>query len=840
MTYNKSEPPRLGHYLPDAFKTLLPGIAVLCLLLAAHYKITLDQESDLILQKAQATTELTHQMMDTRLREMTSDARILADHVSSVGLESLRARDLTGYFLRFASHKPAYAQLRFIAANGRELVRINNVGGLVAVPPAQLQNKSGRYYFQQGVTLASGEVYISPFDLNVEQGKVEENNPTLRVAAAVRQGNKVLGIVVLNLNGAELFEQVWGSAAIAADAIALVSSNGFSLIRPQAETNRLTFSNSNPLAEKSPDLWQKISRVPQGQILFKNSFFSFSSLDVDQAIGNNQWKIFTILNEGALQQVNAQFAYTNLPLYGLMALMIVGISILHARHQYRHQQVQEHNAYERSFRHLLEEIELAAVSLDRAGNIRFCNDYFLALTGYQRSDVDGGNWLQMFIPKEYQLGDSKQISETFSGQRAAAPYQGNILTREQESLTLAWTCTLQQNSDGFVEQISLVGEDITARLEAEKEIRLLTQAVEQSANTVMMTNTLGGITYVNPAFCNLTGYQPEEVLGRNPSFLKSGYTSDDQYLELWQLLRKGETWQGEFHNRKKNGELFWESVVISPVRDSQGKTMAYIAVKQDVTEEKRLQTELEQETRERVRNEQLAAVGRMANMVAHDLRNPLSSIKVGLQMTSRKPDLDSGSRELCQISLDQIRHMEGILEDMLTYARPDELRQEWLSINQLLEQVVMGQLRLIQDRNVFIDQDFDNNLPRIYADPVKLRQAIQNLVVNAIQAAEASESQIARVALKTRLLFSDQGHKLEIAISNNGSTIDPCICDKVFEPFYTTKAKGTGLGLAIVQRIIQQHTGQVRLEPMAESGTRAVVLLPVESIAEVVKEEMQA
>lgn len=827
MSRLNQDSPSARSYLPAALKLLVPGWLLLGMILVAHFNITLDRESSLILQQQRANSELTRQMMADRLREMTADARILADHVGSVsaGLNSWAA--LTDYFLRFANHKPAYSQLRFIDASGMEQVRINNNERIEAVAPAQLQNKAARYYFQKSVGLHSGQVYISPFDLNVEQGQVEENNPTLRVASAVYSRGQVLGIVVLNLDGADLFEAVWGNAAIATDAIALVSRNGFSLIRPQAEKNRVSFSDQNPLAENAPQLWERIDGTPKGQLIHSNSFYSFTSLNMDNASGNHAWKIFTILNEQALQRAEDEFVLQNSPFYTLLALMIAVGAVVNSRHQLRHQHVLEHNAYERSFRHLVEEIDLAAISISPEGRVLFCNDHFLDITGYQRSQVLDEIWWERFVATGQKENCQQNLEQGFSEHRSPSPFQGRVITQKGTVITLSWTCSLQLNSDGQTEHMALVGEDITARLAAEKEVRLLKQAVEQSANTVMITDTRGCITYVNPAFCQLSGYAMDEVLGRNPRLLKSGYTTDEQYQKLWQTLKEGGIWQGEFHNRKKNGDIFCERAVISPVRDKRGMTLAFIAVKQDITEEKRLQNELEKETAQRVRNEQLAAVGRMANMVAHDLRNPLSSIKVGLQMTSRKPGLDEGSQELCQISLDQIRHMEGILEDMMAYSRPDDLRREWISVNQVLEQVMLAQLRLIQDRNVFIDQDVDAHLPTVYADPVKLRQAIQNLVINAIQAAEASDNQIARVALKTRLQFTDQGHKVVLEIINNGSTIDPCLRDKVFEPFYTTKAKGTGLGLAIVQRIIQQHHGDVMLDPLTCGGTRARVSLPL-------------
>jgi len=826
--------PRWRDYLRDLLAIVVPGLLLLLVLVVAHYRITLEQASQLMLAQEQATTELTRQLMRTRLNEMMADVKVLADTVSRQAAEPDRTQ-LTASFLQLARHKPGYSQLRFIDARGMEVVRVNNGPSPRAVAADQLQNKARRYYVAQSQNLPPGQVYISRFDLNMEQGQLQHGQPTLRVAAPVvgRQGER-RGIVVLNLSGEQLVEQVWGQAPIGADAIVLVSGHGYSLVRPDAQQGRVQFFPDNPLAEHSPQLWRKLNGAEQGQFIQDDQLYAYASLVIPQAQGNARWKIFTLRDGSALGAVKSRFGWHNLPLYGLLALTLCVVALVNARHRRRHQQVMAHTAYERSFRLLLEQIQLAAVSLDRQGRVVFCNDHFVSLSGYARQDILGQDWVEAFVPLSRRRELNALFARAFDQGQVPDTRHGEVVTADGQQRVIAWTPTLQHNADGNIVQLSLVGEDISDRLAAEKSLYQLKQAVEQSANTVVMTDTRGLITYVNPAFCRLTGYSVEQMVGARPSILKSGHTSDEAYQQLWQALREGRTWQGEFHNRKKNGELFWERALISPVRDDLGQTLSYIAIKQDITEEKRLKTELEQATRERVRHEQLAAVGRMASMVAHDLRNPLSSVKVGLQMTSRKADLDDESREICQISLDQVRHMEGILEDLLAYSRPDALSLEWLNVNQLLEQVVMGQLRLIKDRNVFIDRDFDPRLPTLNADPVKLRQALQNLVVNAIDAAQGEGNQLARVSLQTRLIFTDHGLKVALTISNNGGSIDPCMCLKVFEPFFTTKAKGTGLGLAIVQRIVQQHRGRVTLEPapLPQVGTRACVILPLDQLTD--------
>jgi PAS domain S-box-containing protein len=135
--------------------------------------------------------------------------------------------------------------------------------------------------------------------------------------------------------------------------------------------------------------------------------------------------------------------------------------------------------------------------------------------------------------------------------------------------------------------------DVTGRKQTEDTLRQLSRAVEQSPASIVITDPAGKIEYANPKCIEITGYTLAEMLGKNPSILKSGEKSQVAYQELWQIITAGREWRGEFHNRKKNGELYWESASISPIRDPAGQVTHYVAVKEDITARK--QTEAERE-----------------------------------------------------------------------------------------------------------------------------------------------------------------------------------------------------------------------------------------------------
>jgi len=137
-----------------------------------------------------------------------------------------------------------------------------------------------------------------------------------------------------------------------------------------------------------------------------------------------------------------------------------------------------------------------------------------------------------------------------------------------------------------------IARDITERKKAEEQFKLLSTAIEQSPASVMITDTDGKITYVNPRFLEITGYQEEEVIGSTPRILKSGKTPQEKYENLWRTILEGKTWFGEFYNKKKNGEFFWELASVSPIKNNKGNITNFIAVKEDITERKRTEVEL--------------------------------------------------------------------------------------------------------------------------------------------------------------------------------------------------------------------------------------------------------
>lgn len=802
--------------------------------------------------------DLVRRTITSDIANVVSDLMFLAERSAQERhLDRARARrNVAREFLVFARNKRIYDHIRFLGTDGRELVRINYADGRSRVIPGKdLQDKSQRYYFREALDTPRGEIYMSPLDLNIEAGEIERPlKPMIRFATPVfdHEGRKQ-GILFLNYLGDNLIQRFKRVAINISDHVQLVNSAGYWISSPDpAQEWGFMFNNDRTFGARYPEAWKRISSGDAGQFVTGQGMFTFSTvyplqiarlsaregIDPDLAVLRSQlrpeldgyyWKVISHVQPAALGASPGDFLRRNLLLYTTLLALLGIISLYLAHSRLRHRQAVAQNEYEKRFRNTLEDIQLAAVTLDSKARILFCNDFLLQLTGWRREEILGRDWVELFVP-ERQRGAARQQMES----NLPAISQPQILTRSGKLLLISWNITHSWNQEGDLTSITAIGEDITERQRAQEDLRKLSRAVEQSPSVVMIVNRQGEIEYVNPKFCQITGYRPEEVIGKNPRILKSGETSQEEYRNLWNTLLSGGIWRGELHNRKKNGELFWEAAAISPVRDQSGKITHFLAVKEDITERKRLEQEVEKHNRELARTHALAVVGRMANMIAHDLRNPLSSIKMTLQILGkqRRRQLHENSRELCDIALEQVRYMEEMLADLLTYSRADTLKPEWLSIDRLLDTAVGVVQKKIDEFGVRISTSCQPGLPTICADATKLRQVFSNLIINAAQATEQKPPAERRVEIRTRFLLTGEGPRIQVEVLDNGRGIDPAQHDNLFEPFFTTRAKGSGLGLAIVKRIIEQHRGSVRLLPRKGGGTRALVTLPTSAIRE--------
>jgi two-component system NtrC family sensor kinase len=372
-------------------------------------------------------------------------------------------------------------------------------------------------------------------------------------------------------------------------------------------------------------------------------------------------------------------------------------------------------------------------------------------------------------------------------------------------------------------------EDALARARAtEEKLQILSSAIEQSPVSIVITDAQGLIEYVNPKFSQMTGFGVEESLGRNPRFLKSGKTSQDDYRRLWATITGGNVWQGEFQNIKKNGELFFESATISPVKNRQGEITHYIAIKEDITEKRKLEEQLRQA-------QKMEAIGTLAGGVAHDFNNILTAIigygnLMEMKMTGDDPLLASLKQILAAAD-----RAADLTRSLLAFSRKQIINPQPVDLNEVVRQ--MGHfLQRIIGEDIELKSAFDGERLTVNADSGQIGQVMMNLATNARDAMpgggtlsiETAKAEIGE-AFINNYGFGTPGEYALISITDTGSGMDEETRKRLFEPFFTTKevGKGTGLGLAIVYGIVKQHNGYITVSSEPGQGTTIAVYLPL-------------
>jgi len=356
----------------------------------------------------------------------------------------------------------------------------------------------------------------------------------------------------------------------------------------------------------------------------------------------------------------------------------------------------------------------------------------------------------------------------------------------------------------------------------------LSQAVEQSAEAIFITDIEGDIQYVNPAFENHTGFTREEVIGSNPRILNARKTDVAVYRSMWKNLSEGKVWSGRFINKRKDGSLFeWEST-ISPIHSEAGQIVSYVAASKDITKEVQLEDQLRQA-------QKMDAIGRMASGISHDFNNLMSAIIAHVDVLL--DDLSSENALYSEIELIRDVAVRGsdLTRQLLAFSRRQVMDPKILDLNELIRNTCLILRRVIGDP-IHLTQKLASNLRPVRVDPVQITQVIMNLAINARDAMPDG----GHLKIETQnLVFLNKDEVLKVGGRNQGPFALLIVSDTgmgmneetqahLFEPFFSTKTpdRGTGLGLATVYGIIRQSGGFIHVESKPEEGSVFQIYLP--------------
>jgi PAS domain S-box-containing protein len=370
--------------------------------------------------------------------------------------------------------------------------------------------------------------------------------------------------------------------------------------------------------------------------------------------------------------------------------------------------------------------------------------------------------------------------------------------------------------------------DITERRKSEEDMRRLMAALSAMGESVVITDSKGVIQYANPFFQKLTGYALGEIVGMHVRMLKSGVQDDAFYKRLWEILGRGETWTGNFVNRKKDGRLYHESASISPVRNAAGVVVSYVAVKRDMTREIDLERRV-------MRSQKMAALGQLAYRVGHDVTNGLSTI-LGSAEIIGKAVKDENLKQLVDTIVTAVDNVSGLTTSLMAFAHPGAINTSKITISGIISGMESMIVRACRP-NVAVDLDIKERL-LVNVDVSQIEQAIMHLVLNAAEAIEGQGTlhiEAKRGMMPARIALEDDSSEQEVpaaivVLKDSGVGLSREECEKAFEPFFSTKRdrrRNAGLGLSTVYSIVARHNGDITIKSEKGKGAELRIALPL-------------
>lgn len=479
---------------------------------------------------------------------------------------------------------------------------------------------------------------------------------------------------------------------------------------------------------------------------------------------------------------------------------------------------------EKRYRRLFESAQDGILILDaHTGMVVDVNPYLMRLLGYSYAELYGKCL--------WDIGTFKNIAATRDSfkelqEKEYVRYDNLPLeTTDGKIVEVEFVSNVYRVDDDRVIQCNI--RDVTERKRADAERNLLLSAIEQSGEMIIITDTAGAIQYVNSTFEHMTGYTRQEVIGQNPSILKSGQQSPAYYQHVWKAISAGTAFTGRMINKRKDGSCFTASVTVSPVRDPEGRIVNYMAVQRDITAQLRLEQQVQQA-------QKMESIGRLAGGVAHDFNNMLSVIIGYAELALYRVSASDPLRDDLDKILAAARRSATIPRQLLTFARKLPISPVILDFNEAVESI-FTMIRPLIGEDIELVWLPSRKQCYVNMDPAQIDQIIINLCLNARDAIAG----VGTLTMETRLMTLDDaycadhadcvpGEFVMLAVSDDGCGMDKETTASIFEPFFTTKGmcQGDGLGLATVFGIVTQSNGFINVYSEPDTGTTFKIYLP--------------
>ncbi len=478
---------------------------------------------------------------------------------------------------------------------------------------------------------------------------------------------------------------------------------------------------------------------------------------------------------------------------------------------------------EEKFRLLFNLIPLPVIVSDKEKRTLDDGNFKLfEITGLNKLEHLGQNIKELKFFSEI---DQKRFYKSIEENKIITGEEYSFIVSKKEKITcLVYAQLVEiQNEKKLITILS----DITQLKRSQQEIKKLSVAMSQSANSIIITNQSGAIEYVNESFVKNTGYSVTEIIGKNPSILKSDYHPSVFYDDLWNTILKGETWSGIIYNRKKNGDLFWEMSTISPIKDDKGKITNFIAIKEDITDKKKQQdkiVESEQQLKELNATKDL-----FFSIIAHDLMNPLNAL-LGFSGLL-KESINSGNTDniklYSEITDQTARRIFELLQNLLIWSKSQSGKLIFNPIFIRIEELLLTFIDLMKNvaanKNITIDYQI-NIKNKVFLDPNMISTVLRNIISNAIKYSD--HGGVITVS------FDEEESNYLFTVADNGCGIDPDQLKNLFNLENNRIIKkqtndiSTGLGLMISNDFVLAHKGKLWAESQKGIGSKFYFTIP--------------
>lgn len=473
----------------------------------------------------------------------------------------------------------------------------------------------------------------------------------------------------------------------------------------------------------------------------------------------------------------------------------------------------------------IEQSPASIIITDTKGNIEFVNQKFIEVTGYSFAEMKGKN------PNILQSGytSKAEYAKLWETITSGNEYHGEIQNRKRNG-DIFWESVLIspiRDEAGKIVNYMAIKEDITNRKKSDLEILKLSVAIDQNPASVVITDTRGIIEYVNKKFLSVSGYFPEELIGKVIRILKHSYTFDETYVEIWNRLFAGKEWRGEHQNVTKKKKKYWESVLISPIKNLEGKITNYIILSEDISERKQMEKDLISAKEKAEESDRLKSAF-LANM-SHEIRTPLNSI-LGFSDLLTDPELDSETRiEFASLINSSGNNLLAIINDVLDISRIEAgqvtLSKRAFSANKLISGIRKEYSLKASSKGIELKLAHQASSQEIVvlSDETRIKQVLINFIGNALKFTESGYIEIGVKLIKNNIQFH---------VKDTGIGIDKEFHDKIFDRFRqveassTRKYGGNGLGLAITKNLAELLGGKIGLESEPDKGSTFFFTLP--------------